>query len=721
MKKHIRLAISFMLIIAMLLPLVSSVGAADSEERVSAGPIQTTSDLPVMYINSSADLGNTIYKSKDNKVDATAKITGAEDSGHNLSTSNIELKTRGNSTWGGPKWPYQIKFESKVDLFGMGKAKKWILLANYNDGTFVRNKIVFDIGKEIGVPYVVESVFVNLYVKGEYRGVYQLCEKVELGSSRVDIDSDYGVLLEMDAANQTERFDDEIYFNTSTTGKPIVYKEYNTDFEDPAEAEMTATVRSYTENFINTLEAELYSPDADWETIESMIDVDSFIRYYFISEITMEVDATYSSTYFYLDGPGDVLHCGPLWDYDRIMGWAVGYDQSTNLDYLKNITDSTNKYAVEWFKMLFRHPEFVQRANEMYDEVIRDAFNTEKIVKMTREYQEILMPSLVETNKLYPIFHNNNYWVEDLMSGTTEEKIAFTTNEMIKWLTARNEFLETAYGKYHPTLMYNTYDSALGKQPAYSGGSMTYATANITGIKMSLENSLLDGSIEYAVSGGSKTSDFISAGKTAQLDSGATITGIAVRLTGNLANYFSIEYRVFAGDRWTSWKTDGERAGGTVGNTVQRVQARLIQKKDVELATISFASEVGEIPQAVSAIVGNKVELPSINAEGYTFKGWFDNAEFEGEPVTNLTASSDTTLYAKLSFTTIGDVYDDDGDGLINSKDVFRAKVLAKRLVTATEREKAAGDLDKNGEVDSIDLFYIKLRVLKGKWTIDID
>ncbi len=69
----------------------------------------------------------------------------------------------------------------------------------------------------------------------------------------------------------------------------------------------------------------------------------------------------------------------------------------------------------------------------------------------------------------------------------------------------------------------------------------------------------------------------------------------------------------------------------------------------------------------------------------------------------------------------IGDVYDDYGDGLVNSKDVFRAKVLAKRLVTATEREKAAGDLDKNGEVDSIDLFYIKLRVLKGKWTINID
>ncbi len=716
MKKHSRAILSFLLIVAMLLPLASSVGAADSNERVSAGIVQTSQNLPTLNINSSADLDNTIYKDKDNKVAATAKITGAEDSKHNLSTSNIELKTRGNTTWGVIKWAYQIKFDSKVDLFDMGKAKKYILLANYYDGTFVRNKVMFDLGKEIGIPYVVESVFVNLYINGQYRGVYQLCEKVELGSSRIDIDSDYGVLLEMDAINRQAELDKEIYFQSSTTGKPFVYKEYNTDFEDPAEAAKTAEVRSFTENFINTLEAELYSPDADWETIESMIDVDSFIRYYFITELSMEVDATYSSTFFYIDGPGDVLHCGPLWDYDRIMGWDTSYDQTTNADYLKNITDATDQYRVEWFKMLFRHPEFVERVNEMYEETVRDAFATEKVIDMFQDYQALLMPSLIKNYDKYGIvFHNRSYTVEELMSGTSREKLDFTTNELYKWLTARNQYLETAYGKYHPTLMYQTYDLTKGMQEAYSGGSMTYSTDNIRGLNMYLENCDLDGGIEYSVSGGRETTDYVPATTVASLSGGGRLTGLSMRLTGNLANYFTIQYRVYRGDgKWTSWASNGSRAGSTTGsNYVQRIQARLVEKAEVTESTISFSSSVGTAPEAITAITGNKVALPEMSVEGYKFEGWYTNPEFTGEAVTTLTASSDATLYAKLTFEMKGDVF---GDGDIDAKDVFRMKLLSKKLVSPTEAERKAADLDSDGDIDITDLFMLKMRITKGKW-----
>ena len=38
-----------------------------------------------------------------------------------------------------------------------------------------------------GMPYSPESRFVDLYLNGSYEGCYQICEKVEIGQSRVDI------------------------------------------------------------------------------------------------------------------------------------------------------------------------------------------------------------------------------------------------------------------------------------------------------------------------------------------------------------------------------------------------------------------------------------------------------------------------------------------------------------------------------------------------------
>ena len=66
------------------------------------------------------------------------KIQGNER--YNLETTKlydgkIEIKGRGNSTWGLPKKPYKIKLDSKTNLFSMGKNKHWVLLANYYDSS----------------------------------------------------------------------------------------------------------------------------------------------------------------------------------------------------------------------------------------------------------------------------------------------------------------------------------------------------------------------------------------------------------------------------------------------------------------------------------------------------------------------------------------------------------------------------------------------------------
>ena len=97
------------------------------------------------------------------------------------------IKGRGNSTWNGAKKPYNIKLAKKADLFGMGKAKKWCLLANAGDATFMRNLLCYKFAKDIGVDTTSDVVPVNFYANGNYMGAYVITEKVEIGENRVNI------------------------------------------------------------------------------------------------------------------------------------------------------------------------------------------------------------------------------------------------------------------------------------------------------------------------------------------------------------------------------------------------------------------------------------------------------------------------------------------------------------------------------------------------------
>ena len=148
--------------------------------------------------------------SKDDYINGTFEISG-ENEDENLVT-NLRIRGRGNSTWSFPKKPYQIKFDNKENVLGMPKDKKWILLANYSDKTMLRNELAFDLSRYSNLNWTSESRFVELFINNEYLGVYQIAQKVEESSNRVNI-GDNGYLLEVD---QLSRLDpDDVYFKTN--------------------------------------------------------------------------------------------------------------------------------------------------------------------------------------------------------------------------------------------------------------------------------------------------------------------------------------------------------------------------------------------------------------------------------------------------------------------------------------------------------------------------
>lgn len=103
-------------------------------------------------------------------------------------TSFVGIDFRGGSAQFNSKKSYGFSFLKTMDLrhktskalFGWEKNEDWILDAMYNDKSRVRNKISFEIWKEMN-PLRHESIksrFVELYINNDYQGLYCLNEQM---------------------------------------------------------------------------------------------------------------------------------------------------------------------------------------------------------------------------------------------------------------------------------------------------------------------------------------------------------------------------------------------------------------------------------------------------------------------------------------------------------------------------------------------------------------
>ena len=227
------------------------------------------SDLPSMLISlNGVDLQTINKGSKEVKYENNQVILNSSNSKYNFTDSSVQLKGRGNFNWGLSKKPYQIKLSSKTNVLGMGKSKTWLLIANHGDATLMRNKLVYDLAKNIGMPYTQNSEWIDLWVDGEYIGNYLLTEKIQVGTNRVELtDEENSLIAELDN-NYYDK--EEHYFKTNISNTHFVLK------DSEAQDEGLHAFSNF-KDYVNNFEKELYKDNKNWNKISSMIDVESFI------------------------------------------------------------------------------------------------------------------------------------------------------------------------------------------------------------------------------------------------------------------------------------------------------------------------------------------------------------------------------------------------------------------------------------------------------------
>lgn len=158
-------------------------------------------EVGAVYIDTDSGSLSSITASSDHSVSEPGSIMVVQPNGKIDYMGIMEkMSGRGNGTWtgtsmtdknGGIKNPYNVKLAKSTSLLGMGSAKKWCLLANSGDLTLVKNQLTYDFADYIGIKYQPHCKPVDLYVNQQYLGSYQLSERVELKSNRINISDAY--------------------------------------------------------------------------------------------------------------------------------------------------------------------------------------------------------------------------------------------------------------------------------------------------------------------------------------------------------------------------------------------------------------------------------------------------------------------------------------------------------------------------------------------------
>lgn len=317
---------------------------------------------------------------------ATISLTGAEDSSWNFDEVKTSIRGRGNTTWGQPKKPYALKLDKKQKIMGMPKHKRWVLIANYLDNSFMRNEMAFYLSETFELDYTVRGKFVDLVLNGKYKGLYWLGEAIKPDENRVNIndgsknmsdDEDKDYLIEMDVY-----YDETVKFKSSIRNMPYMIK--NDDYMINDNNELTAGGQARLERLqtkITNLETLLYpdfttgmdtnSCSAPDESYAEIIDIDSWAKFWFVNEIMSNYELVHpKSCYFTFKNTKDFFKAGPVWDFD----WAALYQYSSCV--LKNTI---------YYNALFKSPSFKERTKVLWGEYYSAIDIVSKIESMRNE------------------------------------------------------------------------------------------------------------------------------------------------------------------------------------------------------------------------------------------------------------------------------------------------------------------------------------------------
>lgn len=370
-------------------------------QKIPGTPIITNG---VVTSYETSDNGETSIKADFTIIDGQTGYNRLTD--QKTLTSNSLIHYRGNSSRHFDKKSYSLHLidqnghENKQELSGMEKHNEWILNGPFLDRSLLRNYLCLNISGEI-MEYAPNVRFCELFVDGNYQGVYLLMESVSRGNGRIKIGKPQknnnltSFIVGFDRKQKAINYLDNYTYYTYKSGESALEVRY------PGKNLITDDKKKYIQSQIDIVERILYSNDL-WDNHDSYsdyIDVKAFVQYFIINEFFRNVDTGNYSTFYYKDIRGKIKPC--VWDFNNSCD-----------NYIDDIWDEEGFSLINtpWFSQLIKDKKFVNLVIEKYRHLRNSTLNTDYLIDYIEEVDTWLDKAVERNDDVWGYIYNlNNY------------------------------------------------------------------------------------------------------------------------------------------------------------------------------------------------------------------------------------------------------------------------------------------------------------------------
>ncbi len=365
------------------------------------------------------------------------------------------IEIRGQSSQMFPKKSYSLELrngtvaDSSVSLLGMPAESDWVLYAPYSDKTMLRNALTYYLGSKMG-SWQPRYRFCEVYLNGEYNGVYMLMENIKRDSNRVNVsklrpdeisgdDLTGGYIVKVD---KMEGVSQDEYFEVTPTINYNNSKNYKFIYVYPKYDEIVLNQKNYIKEYltegVNSLNGKSFTDPISG--YRKYFDVKSFVDFQIIQELTNNVDGYRLSTFFYKDkdSKGGKLHAGPLWDFDLCYGNEnyTDFNLQTDIWLYSKLGDEYGG-RIHWWNRMMEDMSYRSVFISRWKVLRKQAFNTDSVMFFLDSTIESLGTAIDRNFNKWPVI-GEYVWPNYFIGNSYEEEVEYLKT----WLTERMDWID---------------------------------------------------------------------------------------------------------------------------------------------------------------------------------------------------------------------------------------------------------------------------------------
>lgn len=367
---------------------------------------------------------------------------------------NIGIEIRGSSSQFFEKKSYGVETwdsnneDIDTDLGGFPEEEDWILYGPFSDKSLIRNVLIFQLSNAIGM-YGSRTDFYELTINDKFLGTYVLMEKIKRDKNRVNISKNLDDDISGGYIIKIDKPPDEGYTSTNsfsskfdTRGSYVGASDIKFLYTYPKSSEISNDQKNYIKNYINDFEEALLSSNFQDPELgyKKYIDINSFVDFLILNEISKNIDAYRISTFMHKD-KNQKLKMGPIWDFNLGFG-NVNYcdaELESGWSYKFNDVCGGDNWKVPfWWNRLFEDPAFVSKLKNRWSDLRTNILSDQNLQDRIDEITNFLIEHNAPRRNFDKWTIIGKYvWPNNYIGNNYGEEISYLKNwleKRVKWM-----------------------------------------------------------------------------------------------------------------------------------------------------------------------------------------------------------------------------------------------------------------------------------------------